>query len=166
MEAIKLICQTDPEFATQVKIEFVGNVNSAFKSYVQSDSHLLLITEFINPLPHDKLVNLYGSTDLQLLVLAHTAIAPGNLPGKFFEYLASGKPILGIGPVQGDAAQILQQISAGVIRDRIDLEGIKSALVKYYLEWKHGKNSTSDSIQAYSRKYLTTKLISILESFD
>jgi len=166
MEVIKLVCQADPEFATQVKIEFIGKVNSAFKSYVQSDQHLLPITRFVDQLAHDKLLTLYSSTDLQLLVLAHTAIAPGNLPGKFFEYLATGKPILGIGPVKGDASQILQEISAGVIKERSDLAGIKSALVTYYLVWKNGKESTRERIHAYSREHLTTRLISILESLD
>jgi hypothetical protein len=107
---------------------------------------------------------LYGSTDLQLLVLAHTTIAPGNLPGKFFEYLASGRPILGIGPVEGDAAQILEQTHAGKIKDRTDSEGIKSELIHYYLHWKNGNGRVTGNIHLYTRNHLTQKLISILES--
>jgi glycosyltransferase involved in cell wall biosynthesis len=164
MEAVKLICHSDPEFANLVTIEFVGKVNSAFKAYVKNDHQLSGVTRFLDQVPHNELLELYGSTDLQLLVLAHTAIAPGNLPGKFFEYLASGKPILGIGPVQGDAAEILQQTHAGVMRDRNDMEGIKSELMRCYEVWRLGSNRRNESIQRYSRIHLTSKLISILES--
>jgi len=164
MEAIKEIFQSDSDISNQIIIEFIGKVNSSFKTYVQNDRQLSAIASFVDQVPHDKLLNLYGSTDLQLLILAHTAIAPGNLPGKFFEYLASGKPILGIGPVQGDAAKILQQTRAGVIKDRNDKEGIKLELMQYYEAWKLGGNARSQNIQMYSRIQLTGKLISILES--
>jgi len=99
MEAIKALCLKDELFRQNVLVEFIGNVNSAFKNYVLEDSTLKVVTRFVDQVPHAQLLNLYGETDLQLLVLAHTSIAPGNLPGKFFEYLASGNPILGIGPV-------------------------------------------------------------------
>jgi len=164
MEAVKEIVQSDSELSNHIIIEFIGNVNSSFKSYVQNDLQLSAITRFIDQVPHDQLLALYGSTDLQLLVLAHTSIAPGNLPGKFFEYLASGKPILGIGPVQGDAAQVLQQTHAGVIKDRNDKEGIKSELIRYYQAWRDRSNTQSENIHLYSRYNLTIKLISILES--
>jgi len=115
MEVIKELCISNPDFANNITIEFIGKVNSAFKGYVNSDSNLSRMVKFPDQIPHAQVLEGYASTDLQLLVLAHTAIAPGNLPGKFFEYLASGKPILGIGPVNGDAAEILNQTKAGVI---------------------------------------------------
>ena len=164
MEALKELFQSDSELSNFIIVEFIGKVNSSFKSYVQNDRQLSAITRFIDQVPHDQLLALFGSTDLQLLVLAHTSIAPGNLPGKFFEYLASGKPILGIGPVHGDAAQVLQQTHAGVIKDRNDKEGIKSELIRYYQAWRDRGNTQSENIQLYSRYNLTVKLISILES--
>jgi len=163
MEAVKQICQSDSELSKMIVIEFIGKVNSAFKHYVRNDQQLSAMTRFLDQVPHNKLLALYGSTDLQLLVLAHTAIAPGNLPGKFFEYLASGKPILGIGPVQGDAAQIVQQIHAGVIKDRNDGEGIKAELIQYYQDWKNRGGQQRGDIELYSRRCLTEKLIAILE---
>lgn len=164
MIALKDLCASNPDFTNCVSIEFIGKVNSSFKNFVKDDVQLAIITQFVDQIPHEQLLRLYGSADLQLLVLAHTVIAPGNLPGKFFEYLASGKPILGIGPVAGDAAEIVQQTHAGVIKDRSDVEGIKSELVKYYHEWRTGGGNGTGSIQLYSRRHLTEKLISVLES--
>jgi len=161
MQAIKELCASHRDFANHVLVEFIGKVNSTFKNFVNEDTQLSLIIKFTDQIPHEQLLKLYGSTDLQLLVLAHTTIAPGNLPGKFFEYLASGKPILGIGPTMGDAAEVLQQTHAGIIKDRNDPEGIKSELMRYYQEWKREGEIRTGNIQLYSRRNLTEKLICI-----
>lgn len=164
MQAIKELCVSDPDFFSSVLIEFIGKVNSSFKNFIGGDDHLSKITRFIDQIPHEQLLKLYGTTDLQLLVLAHTSIAPGNLPGKFFEYLASGRPILGIGPETGDAAQVLKQTQAGIIKDRTDIAGIKSELMKYYHHWQADERETTGNIHLYSRQYLTQTLITLLEN--
>ncbi len=166
MEAVKQVCISTSEFQTQVTVEFIGKVNAAFKDYVATDDQLSGIVKFQDHMPHAQLLAGYGSTDLQLLVLAHTHLAPGNLPGKFFEYLASGKPILGIGPVAGDAADILTKTGAGVICERDDIDGIKSGLLRYYQSWKEGSQKKAAGIELYSRKHLTLELIKILEGLD
>lgn len=166
MLALKELYVSDPDFAQHVVIEFIGKVNTSFKNMVMEDAILSNITKFIDQIPHEQLLKLYGSTDLQLLVLAHTAIAPGNIPGKLFEYLASGNPILAVGPVVGDAAYILTESKAGVIMERDDTEGIKGSLISYFQAWKQGGSKAIKDIQLYSRQNLTNKLISILERAD
>ena len=164
MEVLKKICQSNEEFNRKVKVEFVGNVNSSFKQYVQQDALLNSITHFIDQVPHDQLLALYGETDLQLLVLAYTAIAPGNLPGKFFEYLASGNPIIGIGPIRGDAAEVLFQTKAGEMFERQDQEGIKHSVITNFTRWIKQEYHSSSEITQFSRKHLTEQLIRILAS--
>lgn len=162
MEVIKALCLKDELFRQNVLVEFIGNVNSAFKNYVLEDSTLKVVTLFVDQVPHAQLLNLYGETDLQLLVLAHTSIAPGNLPGKFFEYLASGNPILGIGPVDGDAGMVLSQTGGGKIFDRSNEVGIKEAIQEFYLQWTKGDLTPNAANMVYSRKQLTQQLIRIL----
>ena len=166
MEVIKELCISNPDFANNTTIEFIGKVNSTFKNYVNSDSNLSRMVKFPDQISHTQVLEGYGCTDLQLLVLAHTAIAHGNLPGKFFEYLASGKPILGIGPVNGDAAEILNQTKAGVIVERTDATGIKTVLLSYYRNWKEGITVNKSAIDQYSREQLTSKLVKLLENLS
>lgn len=164
MEAILSCCEQNPDFTTDVVIEFIGNVNSNFKEYISTNPTLETITRFVNQLPHSELLKSYGETDLQLLVLAHTAIAPGNLPGKFFEYLASGNPILAIGPTQGDAAAVLNQTQSGKIFERENKEGICKAILEFYAEWKSGIKKTESDVSMFTRKELTVQLTKILKS--
>ncbi len=164
MEAIITCCQQNPDFAADILIEFIGNVNAGFKDYVSGDSILNSITRFVNQMPHSELLKSYGQTDLQLLVLAHTVIAPGNLPGKFFEYLASGNSILAIGPTKGDAAEVLNQTKAGRIFEREDKNGIQEALLAYYTEWKEGMKKNPSDVSVFTRENLTNQLAEILRS--
>jgi hypothetical protein len=71
---------------------------------------------------------------------------------------------LGIGPESGDAAQILKQTQAGIIKERSDIAGIKSELISYYQQWKKIEVKTTGNIHLYSRQYLTQKLINLLET--
>ncbi|MBX2943694.1 MAG: glycosyltransferase family 4 protein [Cyclobacteriaceae bacterium] len=162
MNSLKEMLLAKTILTDTIEIEFIGNVNSSFKLFVEQDDVLSKVTRFVNQVPHAKLLEIYGRTDLQLLVLAHTAIAPGNLPGKFFEYLASGNPILAIGPVDGDAAEVLKETNAGLIHEREDEAGLKSSLKIFYSNWEENKVSSERNINKYSRKELTEQLVKLL----
>lgn len=162
MHALKRVLEATP--AVQIEVEFIGNVNSSFKEYISHDSILSKITKFTNTIPHKELLQLYGETDLLLLVLAHTAIAPGNLPGKLFEYLASGIPVVAVGPVEGDAADVLKQSNAGEIFSRDSEDEMVAALRRHYDVWKSGGSVSNSDASVFTRKRLTEKLIGILES--
>ena len=163
MEAIKELCFSNNALANKIQMEFIGNVNSSFKEFVEQDVVLSKFTKFIGQMPHSQLLALYGKTDLQLLVLAYTAIAPGNLPGKFFEYLASGNPILAIGPVNGDAAVVLSKTKAGEIFERSDKIGIQNSILNYFTSWKDGRKTAERDVSAYTREKLTQQFVRLLE---
>ena len=53
------------------------------------------------------------SASILYLPINNTPNAKSIQTGKLFEYLAAGRPILGTGPADGDAAQILKECQAG-----------------------------------------------------
>ncbi|MFN3840670.1 MAG: glycosyltransferase family 4 protein [Cyclobacteriaceae bacterium] len=164
MLAAKEIFSENPDFFYSLSIEFVGNVNSAFKTWVESDEVLAKITTFRKQVPHHQLVEVYNQTDALLLVLANSAIAEGNIPGKLFEYLGSTRPIVGIGPEGGDASAILAKTGAGVVIERHNLPAIKQHLLRLFSDWKNGAGHRPTGVELYSRKALTADLASLLNS--
>jgi glycosyltransferase involved in cell wall biosynthesis len=164
LEALNSLLATRTALRSVVRVEFIGNVNQALVQWVEGDPLLASVTSFRRYLPHNELLGVYASTDLLLLVLAHTAIAPGNLPGKFFEYLASGTPILAVGPPQGDASAILQEAKAGAIFEREDKQGMVGFIDQAVQVWQEGGGHQPSQAAAYSRKNLTDKLVRLLES--
>lgn len=164
MLALKKVVETTPGMKETVEIEFIGNVNSSFKQFIGGDPVLHAITKFTNTIPHKDLLQLYGETDLLLLVLAHSTIAPGNLPGKLFEYLASGIPIIAVGPVDGDAGDVLRRSKAGEIFARDNEAAIAEMLRRHYELWTSGGAIPAGDASVFTRRKLTEDLIAILES--
>ena len=80
--------------------------------------------EFIPYSDHKTVVSQMLSSSMQLLVLARDPRNRSFLPGKLFEYIASGKPVLCLGPVDGDTAEILANGGFGKCFDYDDAGGI------------------------------------------
>jgi hypothetical protein len=80
-----------------------------------------------------------------------------------FEYLATGLPILGTGPENGDAAMMLKETGAGAMFDDSEKEKIKATLLSLYQAWKGGNGSvTSRADTKYSRREITRQLTEYL----
>jgi hypothetical protein len=85
--------------------------------------------------------------------------------GKVFEYLVSGRPILAIGPVDGDLANILKDTCTGVISDFNDKIRLKHNIETFYHQYKQGELKVeSKNLEKYSRKYLAGKMADFLNT--
>lgn len=166
MKAVRSLMETNAEFAKDVRVEFIGEVHPDFKAFVLASPQLQKITRFTGNIPHAQLLREYGSSSLLLLVLTGYKDAEGFLPGKLFEYLATGLPVLGTGPEDGDAARLLRETGAGRMIDSDDDEGIEGALREWYDQWKSGgiRPVNSSRTSQFSRKQLTAQLVKIFET--
>ena len=137
---------------------FVGQVSEKYKALIRS-SGLVKQTEFISHVSHPEAIKKMISSDLLLLGIPDVPDNAGILTGKLFEYLASGTPILGIGPSQGDAAKIIHSCKAGQMFDYEDADGIERFLKEKWQDWKQGiKTSRENGCRQYSRKNLTNQM--------
>ncbi len=108
-------------------VRFVGRVSPEYISLIRSlklEDKII----FIPHVHHAEAIRYMTSSDVLLLVIPDVPDNAGILTGKLFEYLASGVPVLGIGPEQGDAAAILRKCRAGVMFDYGDRKAMKSFL--------------------------------------
>jgi hypothetical protein len=78
--------------------------------------------------------------------------------------LASNRPILCIGPKDGDAAEIINNAGSGVMVDYEEVEQVKQQLKEWYGLYLQKKLvATSANISRYSRRELTGKMASLLD---
>ena len=101
------------------------------------------------------------SSNVLLVSINNTPNATGILPGKFFEYLASGRPILAIGPKQSDIGKVLSKTKAGIIVERDDLHGIKQAVLSFYQGPMNFDRDESEIVK-FSRRGLTKYLVEVM----
>jgi len=164
MVAVREVCEENEEIKNRIAVEFVGEVHPSFKEFVTLDILLSSITRFTSTVPHHELMNIYSSSAVLVLILTGYKDAEGYLPGKLFEYLATGIPILGVGPTEGDAAALLKKSQSGSMMDGNDLVGIKNSIRKSFDGWKmDNPENKIDSASKYSRRELTSELVMLLK---
>ncbi|MDQ7063169.1 MAG: glycosyltransferase [candidate division KSB1 bacterium] len=93
---------------------------------------------------------------------------PGFIPGKTFEYLAAGRPILAVCPdIEG--LSIIKKSGRVRHAQPDDFDGMVLALKAFYLEFLDRKPTPSpladvgNMVESYSRRSLTAKLVQLLE---
>ena len=161
--ALADMLRNDPAFRRDVQLDFVGDVHPQFREFVERIPEVNAITKFTPPVPHSALIDLYATSSLLLLVLTGYKDAEGYMPGKLFEYIATGLPILGIGPEQGDAAQLLNESGAGKMIDGSEAANITIALKDAHRHWQEGDTLVHrSSDERYSRRGITRQLADLL----
>jgi glycosyltransferase involved in cell wall biosynthesis len=166
MEAVRTAMRVEPEFAANTQVEFIGEVHPQFKAYVQASPELNRITRFPGSVPHKELLKIYGSSSMLVLVLTGYKDAEGYMPGKLFEYLATGLPVLGVGPEQGDAANLLRESGAGQMLDGNRQDQLFGVLMREFVVWQKQGSATQVSrndYSAYSRRAITGKLTQLFK---
>ena len=164
-KALGELIREDDEFGKHLKINMIGQIDSSVKKSID-DCGLSGHVKFTPYIPHDQVSQAQrNATLLLLLLLPDTEIrAKGLLTGKMFEYLASGRPILCIGPEDGDAANILKETRAGVTVDFNNKEKMKETILDYFNKSKENQCVTIDNskVEKYSRKNLTKEYVQLL----
>lgn len=117
-------------------------------------------------LPHREAIAEMQSAHLLLLAIPQISENHGILTGKLFEYMATGNKILGIGPVEGDAADLLKQTGTGRMFDYDDSNGMAAFIRQHYNEWKEGRiqRMVPELVLSFSRPALTAKLSGIIRA--
>jgi len=148
-----------PMFA-DLKIKLMGRVDpSVVDSIRMAGLEKYLILTAIQP--HQEAVR--QMKNAQVLLLCIFEQTKFVLTGKLFEYLASKRPIVCVGPVEGDAAAVLTETGAGVTFSFEDKIHIKQHLMDLYQKFKAGElNHFKNNSRNYSHKELVKEIASQL----
>ncbi len=106
------------------------------------------------------------SASALLLSVEGFGLDRGMITGKLYEYLGSGRPVVGLGPADGDAAHLLQQTGAGLMTARDDAAGLASHLDRLLTDWEQGRPAAGappDAAAPYTREAQTGLLAQALD---
>jgi len=153
----------DRSFASVLEIKLVGKVDHSVIQSLEENGlkEFLIKTEY---LPHKDVIIEMQNSQVLLLLINNTPNAKGILTGKIFEYFAAQRPILCIGPVDGDAAELLTVANSGPVVGFNDSKSLQKAITRMYNDYKDDVLFVPDnSYQKFSRKALTGSLAKILD---
>lgn len=94
----------------KLKLVFIGTVSPEIKQSIKK-SLLEPYTEYKGFLPYKQMLKEMGTADYLLVC----ATEPRHVPGKLFEYLRAGKPILAFGDGNEEVKNILTEANAGMM---------------------------------------------------
>jgi glycosyltransferase involved in cell wall biosynthesis len=147
-----------------IKIKLIGVFSAGILSMLEKIG-LMPHVELIPPVPHREAITHMQRSNALLLVIPKYPDDHLIITGKLFEYLATGRPIICIGPTDGDAAAIIKECSAGKTFDRHAEPTIVDYLTSLIDKPDQGRSDKQRKMAArYSREQQTLNFIEILKN--
>lgn len=163
-KAIRSVIDENQEFSEYLQIKLYGKLDESVMLSVQQHQ-LQNWVSHIPYVPHKDIIQIQQQSRVLYLSVNQTANAIGIVTGKIYEYLASRRPILCIGPLHGEAAQVLKETGAGVTSDFDDVAGLKTNLQLLFQRFLQGQDVQSHAdISMYSRKYQAGQFAQLLDA--
>lgn len=165
-QVLEELCESDSEFASNFELRLGGIVSESIIERINKSDYFknsVILKEYI---PHQEIYDEYAKASLLLLIVNNTNNSQWILPSKLYEYIYSGQPILMLGQLESDAADIVSTFESNVVVDFENKESLKTAILYFYSLFQKGQsinNSDSDNIEKYSRKYLTGELAKLMD---
>ena len=161
LEAVAACAAAHP--AVPLRLRFVGQVSAQLRRQIVQTG-LDEITEYIDFVPHEQSVGYLMESSVLLMAIPDVPRNLGILPGKVFEYLAAGKPILCVGPAGCDADNLLRECSAGQALPYEDATLMRQKLEALAAQWQQHPNLDLPALgnARYSRRGLTGTLAGLI----
>ncbi len=166
ISALKTLSEENPEVAEKMTFQFYGSINEDIRQDIENASSLIE-SSFNGYISHDRMMELVNTSDLLLLAIGRTKNSKFALSTKVFEYMISGNPVLGIGPVDGAAADLVSDTNIGKFFAHDDDKGVQNYLLQAFEAFQEKRALTEpagEAIEEYSFKNLTQKLENSLNS--
>ncbi len=161
-KALDNLCKKHPDFAEDFELKFVGRVDEKILTGIENSSLRNNVSN-LGYLAHDASLKAMETSDLLLITNFPGESSRGIIPGKLFEYLATGKKIISFGPRAADVETILNKTQAGQHFDYTEEVEIQNFIYSLYEDWKAGKSIQNRAdITEFSRKELTKQLSGLI----
>lgn len=161
-KVISELVQEQPDFASQCHIKLVGAVSKDVISSLDAFG-LTKYTEEGGYVTHEEALQLQKSAQVLLLVEMNRPETKAIIPGKLFEYLAAGRPILALGPEGSDIKAIIEETNTGRFFSYSEEGQIKEQLWNYFQKFSDQKLEVDSlNIEKYSRRALTKTMAQLL----
>ncbi len=164
--ALKQLVDQHPELSSKLKIKLIGPVDFSVRESIEKNQ-LQNFTTFVEFVPHTTAVTLQQESQILLLMINNSPNARTIIPGKLYEYLGSGRPVLAIGPKDSDSAHVIEMTKGGVVHDYDDLDGLKSRIMEYFTLYLSGSlKGSAEEIQKFTRRSLAGEYSKVLSEIS
>jgi glycosyltransferase involved in cell wall biosynthesis len=161
-ETIQELINENQTFKNDFQLKLIGAISQEVLDTL-SEFHLQAYVQNLGYVSHQEALEHQRKSQVLLLIEINSEETKSIIPGKLFEYMASERPIVAIGPKNSDFAEIITTTNTGVFFTYNEKERLKALLLEYYHLYKNQNlRVNAIGLQQYSRKNLTVQLVKII----
>lgn len=141
-----------------IELHIYGNTSPGFEEVIRQKKleHRVVHHGYVN---HSDLVRNLSLSDALLMVVDNVSDNKGILTGKLFDYMGTHRPIIAVGPVDGEVEDIIDETSTGWYISYENEEGMKNCLRELISQDYDFQFNTEN----FDRKNLTRSLAGVLD---
>lgn len=162
---LRKVFNQNPALQSNVCIKLAGEVDYAVRETFKNNG-LESITEYMGMISRERVIEEYEKASMLLLPINRAANAKGRIPGKLFEMLRSGKPILVFGPNDGDVKEIVESKQLGKSFEYGEEQLIYEYLKNTLQSQEPSNYAQSQSVIEFSNKAMTQKIAEFLDEIS
>jgi glycosyltransferase involved in cell wall biosynthesis len=166
LEAIKSVIEEKPELESAIELHLAGVLTDSDRSAAGGHS----VVRMRGYLSHPETVALMRSADLLFLPMHN--LPPGRragiVPGKTYEYLASGRPILAAVP-DGDARDLLEEAGSAFVCRPDDVDAMALIIAGQLERWEVGAAGPAprqEVLARFERRHLARELAAVFDQLS
>ncbi len=149
-----------------LELQLVGRVAPVVEQALR-ERDLDACTTVVPFLPHKKALRYMAESALLLLCIEPFQADAGMITSKLYEYLATERPVIGVGPPDGDAASLLRQHNAGTMAGRVDIDTLYTTLLYHHDAWQSGhplSGAPRTALSAHTRPRQAERMAHVLSA--
>lgn len=161
-EVLSELVKESTNFASDFQLKLIGATSQEVLQSIEANNLEGYVAN-LGYVSHKEAVEQQRKSQVLLLIEIDSEDTKSIIPGKVFEYIVSGRPIISIGPEGSDFAEIITKTNTGVFLKYSEKDRLKATLLEYYNLYKVNQlKSNGVGLQYYSRKNLTEQLSKLI----
>lgn len=152
----------------EIHVRFVGRFGDEVHEMLDA-SRFAPSIERIGYVPHDVSIGYLMQSEASLLIVDDAKESAEIVPGKVYEYLGVGRPIIALAPRGSAIATLIKETSAGESAAQDNVEGIAEIVGTFLDRWRRGEEIThpnASEIVKYERRAAALQLGSMLHELQ
>ena len=160
-ESLGKLIEQQPDLVAKIQIQLAGEVDYSVQKTIEENG-LAQVTKYFGMISRQEVLKLYEASSLLLLPINKASNAKGRIPGKLFELLRTGKPIVVFGQEDGDVKHLVEEKRQGSSFEYMDNTSIGIYLEKVLMNSEFENFDPSLSVEEFSNRRLTEKVAHLL----
>ena len=160
VKAVEILLKKDPKLGMKISVKILGRVVEQEMAPLKENG-LEEIFDLEGYVTHSRSVGAMSTADILLLTLSDLPGSAQIIPGKTFEYMATGKHILAIVPAGETSGLLRKKYGNATVTHPKDVDDISNQILALVKNKETIRKAQEIDVSQYERRSLTKRLATV-----